>query len=928
MNCVRAEDRAGSGDAAPTVDFVRDIQPVFQRHCYRCHGSLRQESSYRLDVREVALGTADLGPAPIMRGDAQNSPLLRFVSGSDEGGIVMPPDDAPRLTDQQVALLKAWIVQGAAWPDDAAGSQERLTTEHWSFQLLQKPHVPILENDWVRNPIDGFVLAQLQQHGLHPSPDADRRTLIRRVYLLALGLPPSPDDVRQYVSDTSPVAYERLVDRVLASPRYGERWARHWLDVVRFAESHGFETNRIRHTAFPYRDYVIQSFNEDKPYDHFVREQLCGDAIGADAATGYLVAGPYDLVRSPDVNLTLVQRQDELADIVNTTGTTFLALTLGCARCHNHKFDPITQRDYYAVQAVFAGVNHGERELRVSQNETMRKRLVELRNGFTARQQVLTTLKDSATQAFEAGLPTDMLRPAVSPRRNHDYFPAVTARRLRFTISATDGGAEPCIDELEVYSTDGSNVALATAGTTARSSGTLPGYEIHQLKHVHDGLYGNNRSWISDTPGTGWVELSFREPTSINRVACGRDRHERFTDRLAIEYVIDVADRTDDWKRVSSSSDRRPFAEQPALDAILDALPDAEARRARKLSDELAELQQQISQLSATIEKAWIGTFQQPQPTYRLYRGDPLAPREVVAPDALAVLQSLGMPMDEDEQNRRARFADWVVSPSMPLTSRVIVNRLWQNCFGTGIVETPSDFGANGARPSHPLLLDWLAVELINNQWSLKHIHRLIMLSATFRQQSRPRTDALAADATARLLWRFPPRRMEAEAIRDSILSVSGSLDLRIGGPGFSLFEVQPENVYHYFPKTSWGPADWRRMIYATKVRHEQDAVFGSFDCPDGNQSVPRRSQSTTPLQALNLLNSQFVVQQSERLAARIRRDVGPESGTQVNYAFELLLGRNPDSDEWQLSSNFVTQHGLEAFCRAMLNANEFLFVF
>ncbi len=915
--------------AEQPVDFAAQVQPILKQHCFDCHGPEKQESGFRLDVREAALGTADFGEPPIVPGDATSSPLWRYVAGKDEDGMVMPPEDVElRLSAAEVAVLETWINQGASWPDELAGSAKGPSTDHWAFQPLQRPAIPALQNPWIRNPIDALVLSRLQQHGLQPSPAADRSKLIRRLYLVMLGLPPTPEEVDRFARDRSPLAYEQLVDRVLSKPQFGERWARHWLDVVRFAETDGFETNRLRPNAFPYRDFVIDSLNADTPYDAFVREQLCGDALGVDVATGFLVAGPYDIVKSPDINLTLMQRQDELADMVNTTGTTFLALTLGCARCHSHKFDPITQQDYYSIQAVFAGVNHGQRPVNSARNQAARERLETLRKELAIQQSQLAELTQRARQRIAERSGSEALRPAVNSVLNEDPFAEVTAQYLRFTVHATNSGGEPCLDELEVYAPDGTNVALATAGTIATASGTLPGYDIHQLKHVNDGITGNDHSWISNTAGTGWIELAFPNPVVINRVVWGRDRLQRFTDRVAVEYAIEAAEQMGDWRVISSSADRARFDGEPSWAAILDALEGQDAQAAVKLHAEIAALKQRIGDSSTGIDQAWIGTFQQPELTHRLYRGDPLAPREVVAPDGLSVFGSLGMSTDEREQNRRVQLAEWITNPDMPLTSRVIVNRLWHYVFGTGIVDTPSDFGANGAQPTHPELLDWLSQELIDHQWSLKHVQRLILLSATFRQDSRPTEKGLAVDAASRFLWRFPPRRLEAEAIRDSMLCVSGVLDQRIGGPGFSVFEVQPENVHHYFAKTSWGPAEWRRMVYMTKVRQEHDAVFGNFDCPDGNQTIPKRSRSTTPLQALNLFNSQFVLQQSGLLAHRLRRDAGERPADQVARAFQLLSGRHPSSHEQELGCEFVGQYGLDAFCRAMLNSNEFLFVF
>jgi mono/diheme cytochrome c family protein len=905
----------------PAVDFTRDIAPIFQAHCVSCHGMEKQRGGFRLDDREAAFKGGENHAPAIQPGNSAESPLIRFVAGLDPD-LRMPPKGEP-LPASDIRLLRAWIDQGANWPHDPNAVKQ----VHWALQPVSRPPPPALASAAAEltHPIDTFVAAKLAEDGLALGPAASRHTLVRRLYLLMHGLPPAPEEVEQFVQDASPDAWERLIDRVLASPRYGERWARHWLDVARFAESNGFETNRERKNAHPYRDYVIQSFNEDKPYDQFVREQIAGDALGADAGTGFLVAGAHDLVKSPDINLTLMQRQDELADIVNTTGTAFLGLTLGCARCHDHKFDPVSQKDYYAIQAVFAGVNFAERPLRRKLSAAEQKELAALNEELAAQEAALAALRDKAAQAKLAANAGQVLRPPVNERSNEETFAPLEASAVRFTILATTS-SEPCLDELEIYDVQGANVALASAGARPSASGTLPGFAIHKLEHVNDGRHGNSHSWISDTPGRGWVRIDFPEPKRIQRIVWGRDREGRFKDRVATEYRIEAAREPDDWSEIASSRDREPIgAADP--NAFLARLSEADAKTARQLQEHIRNLQKQVAQLSDGIS-AWLGTFSQPETIHRLYRGDPMAPREAVAPGAVAVLGSLDLAMDAPEQQRRIKLAEWISDPANPLTSRVMVNRIWHYIFGAGIVDTPSDFGGNGSMPTHPELLDWLADEFVRGGWSVKHVQKLILLSRTFQQSAAPNPKGLAADADARLLWRFPPRRLEAEAIRDSMLAVSGAINLRMGGPGFYLQKVEEDNVYRYFPKETFGTEEFRRMVYLTRIRQEQDSVFGSFDCPDGNQVTPKRSRSNTPLQALNLFNSNFTLQQAELLAGRLRRDAGEDSARHVARAFQLMYGRAPDSFEREVSVTMISEQGLEAFCRALYNTSEFLFVF
>jgi hypothetical protein len=709
-----------------TVNFSTEVQPILERSCLKCHGPETHKSGFQLTTRAAALKGGERG-VDILPGQSEKSPLIRFVAHMVEDMEMPPPGKGAPLNSEQIGLLRAWIDQGAPWPENLAlaisdssptveappavanknSVKGTPTRDIWAFKPPQRPSLPhVRHGSWVRNPIDRFILARLDEVELAPTPEADRATLIRRLYFVLLGMPPTPEEIAAFLNDQSPTAYEALVDRLLASPHYGECWARHWLDVVRFAESNGFETNTERPNSWPYRDYVIRAFNDDKPFDRFITEQLAGDALGADEATGFLVGGPYDAVKSPDLNLTLQQRMDELHDMVSTTGSAFLGLTVGCARCHNHKFDPISQADYYSIQAIFAGVQHGERSVR-------------------------------------------------------------------------------------------------------------------------------------------------------------------------------------------------------ALD------------------------QQRSLGRSGESRMLYAGHFEQPGATYRLQRGEPLQKREQVAPGAVhGIGWELKLPPETPEQERRLALAHWITDSSNPLTARVLVNRLWQYQFGQGIVSTPSDFGQMGAQPTHPELLDWLAVEFRESGWRIKHIQRLIVLSATFRQASTANPDALRKDADARLLWRFPPRRVEAESLRDAILATSGALDLRMFGRGFDLFQPNNNYVKVYNPKTEFGPAEWRRMVYQSKPRMRLDDTFGTFDCPDAGQVAPRRTVSTTPLQVLSLLNSPFMLQQSELFAHRLQSEAGPELSLQVERAFVLALGRRPSDAERAAGFQLAHDYGLKLLCRGLFNANEFLYVF
>jgi len=895
--------------AADASFFEKTVRPILEEHCFDCHGENSSKAKLRLDTTVGILRGGESGEPFIVAGKSAESYLIKRVT-HENPKEVMPPKGA-RLTAAEVAVLRTWVDQGAKMPgSEAAAASLKLKTDHWSFQPVKRP---------AGVGIDEFVLAKLRGKGLTMSPAADKATLIRRLYLVMHGMPPTPQEVGDFEKDAQPDAYARLVDRVLASPRYGERWARHWMDVVRYADTNGFETNHERKTAFYYRDYLVESLNRDKPYIDFIKEQIAGDALGTDAATGFLVAGAYDIIRGNDAVLNAMLRQDELADMVNTTGTAFLGLTLGCARCHNHKFDPILQKDYYAMQAVFAGVTHGERPLR---KLDAAKELATLQAEETAKNVELESFRKRVALAGAGG----RLRVPVNAKLNEETFAAMDALAVRFTISASSNG-EPCLDELEIYDANGQNVALAAKGAIASASGTLPGFAMHKLEHINDGKTGNDRSWISHTAGRGWVRIDFPAKTRITRIVWSRDREGRFTDRVATQYKIEVAAEPEQWRTLTSSDDRQPFNGKADPSAFLAQLSAPDAEAARKVLAEIAGLKKRLAAISGG-EKGWAGTFTQPGKTHRLYRGEPMQKREVVAPDALSVLGTLGLPVDTPEQQRRVQLAGWIASPQNPLTARVLVNRLWHYIFGHGIVDTPSDFGANGSRPTHPELLDWLADEFVKSGWSIKHIQRLMLLSATFQQSSAPRADAAKVDADGRLLWRYTPRRLEAEAIRDSMLAVSGALDLKMSGPGFYLMEVMDtEIVRHYFPKEKYTPTEFRRMVYQFRIRQTTDSVFSSLDCPDGGSAIPRRSRSNTPLQALNLFNSTFVLQQADILAERLQREAGAKHEAQVKLAFRLFYAREPDAFEMSNSVTMLREHGAVAFARAMFNTSEFLFV-
>jgi hypothetical protein len=899
--------------AAP-VDFVREVRPILEKHCHECHGAKKQKSGLRLDIRSEALKGGDKHGPDILPGDAPASPLVRFLTSDDEDEV-MPPKG--KLSAGEIGTIARWIAEGAAWPEGIDTAPVEDKRDHWAFQplLSRGPH----------RDIDDFIDEKLAAHGLRRSPPADPIIWLRRVTLDLTGLPPTPEEVAAFLESHrthgADHAFSEVVDRLLSSPRHGERWAQHWLDVVRYADTHGFEVNTERPNAWPYRDYVIRALNEDMPYDRFIREQIAGDQIGpeADAATGFLVTAsvllPGQIGKdAPSIRLA---RQDSLDEIVTNIGQTFLGLSIGCARCHDHKFDPISAKDYYAMQALVAGVEYADRPLRTAESSERRKAGAALRERAKEIEHRLIEL----TPVARPGAKEPRRRVVNATRANTDRVDPLRARRVRFTILATNS-LEPCLDELEIFNTAGENVALATAGARFTTSGDKVQTGRHEPRFINDGRYGNARSWMSSETGRGWVEIEFAREEEISHVVWSRDRQGKLEDRLATDYRIEANGHV-----IADSSDRVPFVAGAGggPDLFTTGLTPADEQEATRLFAEMKALEPKLrdAEVGALV---FAGKFREPDEIRLLSRGDPEQPKDLVTPAVPGAIGRVTLGPNTTDAERRQTLARWIASPENPLTARVMVNRIWQGHFGTGIVATPSDFGRMGMKPTHPELLDWLAAEFIRGGWSVKHLHRLIVLSETYRQSSAINADAAEKDAGVRLLWRYPSRRMDAETIRDSILAVSGSLSLEMHGRGYDLFDKRG-GLSGFKPVETFSPVNQRRMIYAHKVRREPETVFGAFDCPDAGQSTAVRRASTTPIQALNLFNSRFTIEHSEVFAARVKREVGEDYGRQIDRVYQLALHRDPTPEEFRDAEPVVKEHGPSVLCRAIFNSSEFLFV-
>jgi hypothetical protein len=867
----------------------------------------------------------------------------------------------------------------------------RAGPDWWSLQAVRRPAVPVIRNPQsaIRNPIDAFVLAGLEANGLRPNPPADRATLLRRATFDLTGLPPTPAEIDAFVNARSPDAWEKVIDRLLASPRYGERWGRHWLDVARFGESNGYERDQIRDHAWRYRDYVIRAFNEDKPYPQFVKEQLAGDVLpGGDvSATGFLVCGPWDQVAAtaPSPGVRARGREEELEDILGTVAQGFLGLTVNCARCHDHKFDPVPQADYYRLKAAFDGVRFGDRPLSSAGDAEAARvngRIAELERTLaaldeTARAKVGPDGRPAPLLRWsfekEGGAPgtlhggavvengrlrldgkTASLEAPPLPRAVREKTleawasPANLSQRGGGVISleTKDGGV---FDAVVLGEREpgrwiaGSDFFRRTRDLGAAAETAGPGELVHvAVVYSADNriaLYRNGVAYGAAYTPAGDAALR-TYPAADARVLIGK-RHTGGGNAFFAGEVAEARlyDRALTAAEVAASFRAGPGKAPP------DALTPEQRRQRDELLRELSALRESLRVRTQTAALAWAAVSSTPGPTHVLIRGDVEKPGERVGAAGLSVVRApspdLGLALDAPEGQQRLKFAEWVADPRNPLTARVLVNRVWHWHFGQGIVRTPSDLGFNGDRPSHPELLDWLASEFVRSsplpasgrgtggeEWgSVKRLHRLILTSATYQQSSAFNAEAAASDADNRLLWRFAPRRIEGEAVRDALLFVSGRLNEDMGGPGFRPFTVKIFNSHFYTLTDPLTREFDRRTVYRIAVHSAKSPLLDAFDCPDPSTKTPRRAATTTPLQALALMNNAFVLRQASHFADRLRREAGDNPEAQVVAAYRLAFGRTPTKEETARAAALVREHGADSLCWVLLNASEFLYV-
>lgn len=965
-----AENAKTEPKAPPTAlaHFQEHVAPVLSAKCISCHNSHQAKGGLDLSSRAGMVRGGDSGAA-LLPGDPQASSLYTRTLPHGQDAPEMPEKGEP-LTAPETEALHAWIAANAPWPEKLVlRERAKADADFWSLQPIkvETPPMPMpmpttAPHGWLEHPVDRFILAKLREKGLQPNGPASPRPWIRRVTYDLIGLPPTPEEIEQFVRecaaetgnthDTGDDACQRLVDRLLASPHYGERWGRHWLDVIRFGESRGYERNEIITNLWPFRDYIIRSFNEDKPFDRMVLEHLAGDVVGKDQpgveiGSAFLVAGPYDDVGNQDPAAAAQIRADQMDEMIRATSETFLGLTLGCARCHDHKFDPLLTKDYYALYSTFAGTFHGAREVATAQERADRQArlapLIRQRESAVAQAKTLREQQSRRAAQREANAAQQWRRPRASRYGTEDTFAPVLARHVRLQVEgndAPDGGPHAFkLDEFEVWTNEPAprNVALASAGASARGA----------ARDAKDfaGAYGPDLT-IDGKFGERWhaagneLVITFAKPETIRRVFFSSDRTRALPEDNPLtvfvgEYKISVSLDGKEWRPVASSDDRQPASaarKQARLLKLASAMDTEkkDAARAEELQREIARLDAAIARIPA-LPVWWVGTHQPALGPFHLFSGgNPQRKGEVVVPASFSTLAPLAsayrLEPPPDEGARRLALARWIIAPDHPLTARVLANRLWQYHFGTGIVDTPSDFGYLGGRPTHPELLDWLAKEIQNHGWRLKPIHRMLTLSRVYRQSGAWREEAARVDGDSRWLWRFPPRRLSAEEVRDTMLVIAGKLDRRMGGPGFRLYEYQQDNVATYVPLDQHGPETYRRSVYHHTARAARVDVMAEFDCPDPAFAQPRRAATTTPLQALTLMNHGFAVDMANFWAERLQREA-PTATERVQRAFLLAYGRAPTANELQAGQQLLEQHGPRVLCRALLNTNELLHV-
>jgi len=949
------------------VDFARDIQPIFVKSCQSCHGEKSQQAGLRLDAKALALAGGQSGKA-ILPGQAGQSPLYQRVAGL--GDQARMPMGAKALPAEQVDILKRWIEQGANWPD-AASTANAAIKKHWAFVVPVKSALPAVKNlAWARSPMDRFILAKLEAEGLKPSGIASKTTLLRRLSLDLTGLPPAIDEIDAFLKDPSPRAYEKQVDRLLASPHYGERWGRHWLDAARYADSDGFEKDKQRSVWF-YRDWVINALNRDLPYNRFLIEQLAGDLLPnatqeQKVATGFLRNSMINEEGGVDPEQF---RMESMFDRMEAIGKGMLGVTIQCAQCHNHKFDPITQEEYYKIFAFLNNSSEGSLAVYGPEEEMQRANIFRKIHEVESDLQHRTPDWKTRMAKWEASVKHD--QPTwVVPKLDVDDIStggqkyvaqpdgsvlaagyAPTKHRVKMTIATKDTDIRAFRLEL----LNDPNLPLGGPGRSSKGTGALTEFEIE----VAPASDPTKTRKVKIASASADLNLPERE---LDAIYFDKSTKRRVTGPIdyAIDGNEDTAWGTDAGPYLRNQPRKAVFVLAESLGdasglvinvylkqnhggwnsddnqnhnlgrmrlsytssapAMADLLP-ARVRELLGKASRTGQEDQVVFNYWRTLVPEWNEASRQIDELWRqhpesesqlvlaergdmrstslLLRGDFLKPGRKVEPGVPAFLN----PLPPDAPKNRLTFAQWLVDRQAPTTARSIVNRVWQSYFGTGLVATSEDLGKQSDTPSHPEFFDWLAVDFMEQGWSLKKLHKQIVMSATYQQSSQVTPELLEKDPGNRLLARAPRLRVEAEIVRDIALAASGLLNPRVGGP--SVYPPSPEFLYQ--PPVSYGPKIWkeekglaryRRAMYTFSYRSVPYPALQNFDAPNGDTSCVRRSRSNTPLQALTTLNEPLFIETARALAQTTMREGGKSDAERLNYAFRRVITRTPDAAE------------------------------
>jgi Protein of unknown function (DUF1553)/Protein of unknown function (DUF1549)/Planctomycete cytochrome C len=968
---LAAVPSSAAGSAPP--DFNREVRPILSAHCFKCHGPDEnvREAGLRLDQREAATRELDSGAKAIVPGQLEKSEVVRRIVSTDKDELMPPPVANKPLTDEQRQILQRWIAAGAKYE------------QHWAFETPRQAPLPtVRQADWPRNAIDAFILARQEQAGLAPSPDADRYALARRASLDLVGLPPTPDEADSFVNDSAPDAYERLIDRLLASPHYGQRWARRWLDLARYADTNGYEKDRVR-SMWPYRDWVIRSLNADLPFDQFTIEQLAGDML-PDATLEQRIATGFH--RNTMINEEggidpLEFRFYAMVDRVNTTATVWLGLTLGCAQCHTHKFDPFPHTDYYRQMALLNNADEPTIDVPLAELTAKRQEI----QGQIAKLEA--DLPDQFPAPDSGDAPLAIRRHVNLEAKFAAWLAAESAKAVKWallrplsaksqmpTLTIQDDGS--VFSSGDITKRDAYDLTLDVSGLNGITALRLEAIPDERLPRggpgriYYEGPIGD--FWLSEitaTPTPTLARSASEDSTPTRSVSEGpvsrplkfkSASHSFAKGKNTAEAAID-GDPQSGWS-IDGGQGRTHYAvfqlDQPLADAdTIDvqllferyyagalgrfriwATADPSGGEARdvprdveellliptekltadqrgrllthflQVTPELAKEREAIKKLRDSLPAYPTTLVMQQRPatnrraTFVHHRGEFLQPKDQVEPEVLSIFS----PLPPDVPHDRLAYARWLVSPANPLVGRVTMNRHWASIFGTGLVRTTEDFGYQGESPSHPDLLDWLAVELPRRGWSMKGMHRLLLTSSTYRQSAAITPEAIAKDPQNRLLSHFPRVRLEAEMVRDAALRVSGLLSDKIGGP--SVFPPQPPGITS---EGAYGPLAWnvssgedryRRGLYTFAKRTAPYAMFATFDGPSGEACIARREVSNTPLQALTLLNNESLVEAAQalgRLAAGLTAASTRRSDDGVHVLVHRCLSRPPTADEF-----------------------------